>query len=100
VGIRIACAPGWQGTKPAGRRSAKASQVCAATPTRKTLMDMNAQMPPAQPEEGAEDPKALLEQAKGLIDKALAAMNGGEEQMSVEQAFGQGFEDPRAAAKY
>ena len=38
-------------------------------------MDMQMQ-PQGQPSEGAEDPKALLEQAKGLIEKALAAMGG------------------------
>jgi hypothetical protein len=41
-------------------------------------MDMQMQPPQQGAQPGAEDPKALLEQARGLIDKALAAM-GGEE---------------------
>jgi hypothetical protein len=39
---------------------------------------MDMMQPQQGPMEG-EDPKALLEQARGLIDKALAAMGGGEE---------------------
>ncbi len=50
---------------------------------------------PPQPQTPAEDPAALLKQARDLIDKALAAMGGEpqpeEDGMEVEQAFGQGF---------
>ncbi len=50
-------------------------------------MDMSQQIPPqGQPQEGAEDPKALLEQAKGLIDKALAAIGGGEPDPQAQRA--------------
>jgi hypothetical protein len=38
-------------------------------------MDMT-QMPQGEPQEGAEDPKALLEQAQKLIGQALQAMGG------------------------
>lgn len=54
---------------------------------------------PGQPQEGGEA-KAMLTQARALIDKALAAMGGeeaGEGEMSVEDAFGQGF---KGAEKY
>jgi hypothetical protein len=70
-----------------------------ATPNRKNDMDMN-QMPPA---EGSEDPKAMLKQAQELIGKALAAMGGeapGVDRMSVEQAFGKGFQGDEVSPKY
>lgn len=62
-------------------------------------MDMQMQGGMKQPAEGG-DAKAMLMQAKELIDKALAAMGGeeaGEGGMSVEDAFGQGF---KGAEKY
>jgi hypothetical protein len=71
-----------------------------ATPTQGTDMEMmNAQMPA----EGSEDPKAMLKQAQELIGKALAAMGGeapGDDKMSVEQAFGQGFKGDRVDSQY
>lgn len=55
----------------------------------------------AAPQEGG-DAKALLTQARALIDKALTAM-GGEESaeggMSAEEAFGEGFQGA-GAGKY
>jgi hypothetical protein len=70
--------------------------------TRKNDMDMTTagQMP--QGEQG-EDPKAMLKQAQELIGKALAAMGGepaGDDRMSVEQAFGKGFQGDEVSPKY
>lgn len=69
-------------------------------------MDMQQMQPGAMPQDGPPqaggDPKAMLTQAKALIDKALAAMGGEEagDGMSVEDAFGQGFQGDEVKPRY